>query len=65
MVLSETSNVEFPSLSDIALAGQTISQGLEQSSGQSSGSNSIKVARSQIKQIAKEFIYEPFFKWPV
>ena len=44
------------------IAGQTISQGLEHSSGQSSRSNSIQVARSQLKQIGKDFIYEPVIK---
>ena len=41
--MDEIPNVDFP-WNDIALAGQTISQGREQSAGQSSGSNSAQKA---------------------
>lgn len=40
--LSGTCNPLSVSFSDIALAGQTFSHGLEQSRGQSSGSNSVR-----------------------
>ena len=40
LVPNWTSTVDFSLSKDIALAGQTISQGLEQSEGQFSGSNS-------------------------
>lgn len=41
MVSKESCVVEFWASNDIASAGQTLSQGLEQSRGQSSGSNSV------------------------